>query len=111
MMPMPDLASAVDRLEKDNRNLIKRVEKLEKERRSSIPALIANVILLVSAGLLASMLGLFPPPIERLPLHAKTVTAEEFVVRNPEGHIRFRLLADDKGYRFIDASGKTITAR
>jgi hypothetical protein len=111
MMPTPDLATVVARLEKENRNLLSRVEKLEKRRGSSIPALIANVLLLVSAGLLASYLGLLPPAVDRLPLAARTVEAEEFILRPKDGPVRARVALDEKGFRVIDEKGKSLLAR
>lgn len=111
MMPMPDLASVVARLEQENRNLVKRVEKLEKQRGSSLAALLANVLLLVTAGLLADYLGLFPSQVERLPIQARSVASEEFIVRTREGQTRARLVADEKGFRVLDASGKLLPVR
>lgn len=111
MMPTPDLASVVSRLEQENRNLVKRVEKLEKQRASSLAAFLANVLLLVMAGLLADYLGLFPAPVERLPLQAKSVAAEEFTVRTREGQTRARLVADEKGLRVLDAGGKPLPVK
>jgi hypothetical protein len=111
MMPTPDLEAALARLEKENRNLTSRLEKLEKQRRSSIPALIANVFLLVMAGLLANYLGLFPPPIETLPLRARTVEAQEFIIRNRDGRVQARSVVDDKGARFVGTAGKPLPER
>lgn len=108
MTPAIDLAAAVARLEKENRNLITRVERLEKQRGSVLLALLANAILLVTAGLLADYLGLFPTPIERLPLQAKQVQANEFAFRTAEGHIRARIVFDDKGFRVVDLGGQQV---
>jgi hypothetical protein len=111
MMPTPDIESVVARLEKENRNLVTRLERLEKQRRSSIPAVLASVILLVCAGLLANYLGFYPPPIERLPLSARRVDAQEFIIRNEQGQLQARLVASGKGFQVLDAGGKTIWSR
>jgi hypothetical protein len=109
MTPDMDIQAALNRLEQENRNLIKRLEKLEKKRGTALAAFVANVILLVSAGLLIGYLGLFPPGVERLPLEARTVTAGEFILHN--GSQRARFSVDSHGLHVIDANGKPIGIR
>ena len=75
MTPAPDIAALVARMEKENRNLISRVESLEKRRGSTIAAAIANFLLIVNTGLLAGYLGLFPSRVQRLPLDARSVAS------------------------------------
>jgi hypothetical protein len=108
MTPAPDLAPVVARLEKENRNLVTRLEKLERRRGSAIAALIANVILLVSAGLLAGYLGFFPPGVDRLPLQARTVETLAVILTNAAGTPQARLTADEKGVRLVDQKGKSL---
>jgi hypothetical protein len=111
MMPVSDFEAAVNRLETENRNLVKRLERLEKRQASSILALLANVLLLVSVGLLADYLGLFPPAVNRLPLQAKTVAAEEFVILNGEGAAVARVVVDGRGVQVLDEHGKQLFPR
>ncbi len=111
MTPMPDLATVVARLEKENRNLIARVEHLERRRGAAFAALLGNVLLLVCAGLLVGYLGLYPRGVDRLPLQARTVDTEEVRFRAPDGTPRARLWADEKGVHVVDASGKAVHSR
>lgn len=75
----------LDKLEREHRNLLTRLERLEKQRGSLLAALIGNVLLLVVAGLMADYLGFLPRPIERLPLKASSVEADELVLRAHDG--------------------------
>jgi hypothetical protein len=106
MMPVTDLNTQVTKLQKDLHNLQSRLEKLER-RRGWFAAALGNVLLLVLAGLMADYLGWFPPAVDRLPLAARTVEAEEFVLRDRAGTIRARLIPEgDRSYRLLD--GNTV---
>jgi hypothetical protein len=111
MSPAPEVMSQLARLEKENHNLIKRVEKLEKQHRFSLTGLLANVLLLVLAGLFAGYLGFFPPGVERLPLKARSVEAEGFILLNPDGSIRSAITADDRGLHTADDGAKPAGPR
>jgi len=104
MMPVTDLNTQVAKLEKDCRNLQSRLEKLER-RRGWFAAALGNVLLLVLAGLMANYLGWFPAAVDRLPVAASSVTAEEFVLRDRAGTVRARLAPEgDRGYRVLEGN-------
>jgi hypothetical protein len=107
-MQVPDFETRMARLEKESHNLAARLKALEKQRRSPIPAFVANVILLISAGLLVGYLGFFPAGMDRLPLQAKRIEAEEYLLRGKEGTIHARLIISNEGFRLEDEQGKTI---
>lgn len=106
-----NLAKQVERLERDNRQLLERVAKLEKQKGSFLAALLGNALLLVVAGLLVGYLGFFPKEVDRLPLSARKVEAEEFVLRNKEGAVLARLQVTDNGFQFLDASGAVLFSK
>jgi hypothetical protein len=110
-MQTPDLETRMTRLEKENHNLAARLKVLEKQRRSSIPAFLAHVILLASAGLLVGYLGFFPAWADRLPMQARKVEAEEYVLRGKEGTVYARLIITNEGFRFEDEQGKTLFSK
>jgi hypothetical protein len=104
MMPVTDLNAQVAKLEKDFRHLQSRLEKLER-RRGWFAAALGNILLLVLAGLMADYLGWFPPAVDRLPLAARTVEAEEFVLRDRAGTVRARLVPEGaRGYRVLEGN-------
>jgi hypothetical protein len=111
MTPGPDLASVVARLEKENRNLVTRLEVLEKQKGSAVAALIANAALILSVVLLVGYLGFFPPGIIRLPLQARTVEADEIILNCRDASTRARVVADSKGLHAFDDSGKDLLRR
>jgi hypothetical protein len=111
MMPVTDLNTQVAKLEKDCRNLQSRLEKLER-RRGWFGAALGNVLLLVLAGLIADYLGWFPPAVDRLPLAARSVEAEEFVLKDRAGTVRARLVPEgDRSYRIIEGNAAPKPAR
>ena len=109
-MQAVDLETRMSRLEKEHHNLMARIQKLEKQKRSSFPVFVANVILLVSAGLLAGYLGSFRslPWMEKLPLQAGRIEAQEFVLQDREGATRARLTVTNDGFRLVDEKGNAI---
>ena len=111
MTPIPDLAAALARLEKENRNLLTRLENLEKQKGSTITALIANVILILCAVLLAGYLGLFPPGIARLPLQARTIETDEITLRYRDTTSEAHVFADSKGLHALDDAGKNLLGK
>jgi hypothetical protein len=111
MTPTPDFAATVARLEQEHRNLLTRLEKLEKTRGSLIPAFLANVTLILTAALLVGYLGLYPPGILRLPLQARTVETDVLILHSRDGSTQARLTVDAKGMHVLDDSGKEIPAK
>jgi hypothetical protein len=110
MMPVTDQTAQIAHLEKEHRNLLARLERLEKKR-GWFAAFLANVLLLVMAGLLADYLGFFPPNVDHLPLRAKSIEAEEFTLREPSGKVRARLVPEgNNGFRLVDRNGKVLLA-
>jgi hypothetical protein len=82
----PDTVSdRLEKLERSNHNLAGRISQLEKQRASGFAALAANVIVLLSAALLIDYLGFLPPFVQRLPVAASIVAADEFVLRDADG--------------------------
>jgi hypothetical protein len=113
-MQAVDLDTRMSRLEKENHNLAARLQKLEKQKRSSFPIFVANVVLLVSAGLLAGYLGFFrflPWRMEHLPLQAGRVNSQEFVLEDRDGAIRARLSVTNDGFQLLDHEGKTLYSK
>ena len=113
-MPVVDLDVRMSQLEKEIHNLAARLQKLEKQRKSSFPVFVANVILLVSIGLLAGYLGFFrflPWRMEQLPLQAGRVEAQEFVLQDRDGATRARLTVTTEGFQFVDHQGNTLYSR
>src|SRR5260370_12225288 len=110
-MQTPDFETRMTRLEKENHSLAARLKTLEKQRRSTVPAFLANVILLISAGLLVGYLGFFPSGVDRLPLQAGKVEADEYILRGKEGTVYARLIVTNEGFRFEDEQGKALFER
>ena len=110
-MQAVDLETRMSRLEKEHHNLTVRIQKLEKQKRSSFPVFVANVIDLVSAGLLAGYLGFFrflPWRMEQLPLQAGRVEAQEFVLQDRDGAMRARVMVTNEGWRLADEKGNVL---
>lgn len=85
-------ADRLEKLEREHRNLVSRLERLEKRKRgAAFAGLVGNVLLLVVAGLIGDYLGLLGPYVQRLPLKARTVEADEFVLRDEEGKPALKL--------------------
>jgi hypothetical protein len=110
-MQAVDLDGRMSRLEKEHHNLTARIQKLEKQKKSSFPVFVANVILLVSAELLAGYLGSFrflPWRMEQLPLQAGRVEAQEFVLQDRDGATRARLTVTNDGFHLMDEKGNAL---
>ncbi len=75
----------LEKLEREHRLLVARLDGLQKQRNSWLPGLVGSVVLLVAAGLLLDYLGFLPAVVERLPLKAKSVDADEFILRDSKG--------------------------
>ena len=110
-MQAVDIDVRISQLEKEHHNLAARIQKLEKQRKSSVPVFVANVVLLISAGLLAGYLGFFPRGMEQLPLEARRVEAREFVLQDRDGATRARLTVTNDGFRLVDEKGNVLYAK
>ena len=113
-MQAVDLETRMSRLEKEHHNLTVRIQKLEKEKKSSFPVFVANIILLVSAGILAGYLGFFrflPWRMEQLPLQAGRVEAQEFVLQDRDGATRARVSVANDGFRLVDEKGNALYSK
>jgi len=110
-MQTVDTDVRMSQLEKEHHNLAARIQKLEKQRKSSVPVFVANVVLLISAGLLAGYLGFFPRGMEQLPLEARRVQAQEFVLQDRDGATRARLTVTNDGFRLLDDQGNVLYSR
>ena len=75
----------LEKLEREYRNLAARLHRLERGWGSCLAGLLGNAILLVAAALVLDYMGLLPAAVERLPLDAKSVAANEFVLRESQG--------------------------
>ncbi len=83
--------SRLEKLERDYRTLFHRVEALEKKQGSSLPGLIAAVLLLLAVGVLVDYLGLLPRPVQRLPLHADSIETKSVTLTDADGTPRMRV--------------------
>src|SRR5262245_28904520 len=86
MTTTPTTAERLEKLEKEHRNLLARLEKLEKGRGSVIWAAVRLTALLVVVVFLLHYMGLLPRELrlERLPLNVKTLDAESGKVERLE---------------------------
>ena len=78
-------AERLERLEREYRNLTPRLDRLEKQRGSCLAGLAGNVLVLVSIVLLLDYLGFLPAWFQHLPVAARSVDAEVFVLRDTDG--------------------------
>src|SRR5262249_49059342 len=77
--PQP-LAERIDKLERENRNLLARLEKLEKRSGAIFFEVFRTALLLLVAALLLDLLGFLPSGLERLPVSAREVSADQIKV-------------------------------
>src|SRR5437016_7700670 len=75
----------LDRLEEEYRHLLKRLERLEKQRGGTWAGLVGSIILLVLLGLQLNSLGVLPSVLQKLPVQAQSIEADEVILRRPEG--------------------------
>jgi len=118
--PQP-LAERIDKLERENRNLLARLEKLEKRSGSILFEVVRMSLLLVFAALVLHLIGLLPAGLERLNVLASTVDAQtlkadrieinELILHDQRGVNRARLAIQDAepGLTFLDAQGRVST--
>lgn len=110
-LPTPEnLQRDIERLEREHKALSTRVQSLEKQKPSTWGILFGNVLLLVLAGILLDYLGFVPPRVERLPLRARSVEADDFLLRDGNGKLwgRLRVQDDQAVLQRLDAQGKPL---
>jgi hypothetical protein len=115
--PQP-LAERIDKLERENRNLLARLEKLEKRSGSILFEVVRMSLLLVFAALVLHLIGLLPVGLERLNVLANTVDAQtlkadrleinELILHDRRGVDRARLAMQDAepSLTFLDTQGR-----
>jgi hypothetical protein len=119
--PQP-LSERLDKLEKENRNLVARLERLEKRGGSIFFEVLRTALLLALLAFFLHLMGLLPRswPLERLPVRAKDVDAEqvkvqrlqadEFLLKDETGVLRAKLtmVKSEPSLTFYDDHGKTV---
>jgi hypothetical protein len=118
--PQP-LAERIDKLERENRNLLARLEKLEKRGGAVIFENLRTALLLVVAAVLLHLMGFLPRGLERVPVSARLVDAEQIKTdrlevkelilqdRTNMGRAKLEMRDNEPGLTFLDAKGR-ITA-
>lgn len=114
--PQP-LAERIDKLERENRNLLARLEKLEKRSGSILFEVVRLSALFVFIALVLHLIGLLPLALERLNVRANAVDAQtlkadrieinELILHDRHGADRARLAVHDAepSLTFLDAQG------
>ena len=102
-------ADRMEKLERENKNLVTRIERMEKQRASLYAGIVGNVLLLVVAVLIVDYLGFLPSFVQRLPLKAESVETDELVLRGREGKAAAKLYLwkEQLTLTRTDASGQT----
>jgi hypothetical protein len=118
--PQP-LADRIEKLERENRNLMARLDKLEKRGGAAIFEVLRTALLLVVAAVLLHMMGFLPRGLERVPVSARQVDAEqvrtdrleiqELILQDRSRTARARLEMRDNepSLTFLDANGRIAT--
>jgi len=118
--PQP-LAERMERLERENRNLLARLEKLEKRGGAVVFEIVRTAILLVVAAVLLHLMGLLPGNLERVPVVAREVRAEKIrsdllevkevtvLDRTDTGRAKLDVRENEPRLTFFDSQGR-ITA-
>lgn len=118
--PQP-LAERIDKLERENRNLLTRLEKVEKRGGAVFFEVLRTALLLLVAAVLLHLMGFLPRGLERAPLSARAVDADlvrtdrlevkELVIQDRSGAGRAKLEVRDNepGLTFLDAHGRVTS--
>jgi hypothetical protein len=104
----PDNApDRLEKLEREYKNLQSRCESLEKQRSTWLSALVTNVLLLLLLAFLFDYMGYMPSAVNRLPVKAQSVDADEFILRGPNGKPALKILVAGQEPTLIryDANG------
>ena len=115
--PQP-VAERIDKLERENRNLMARLEKLEKRGGAVIFEVLRTALLLVVAAVLLHLMGFLPRGLERIPVSAGVVEAEQIKTdrlevkelilqdRSHTGRAKLEVRDNEPGLTFLDAKGR-----
>jgi hypothetical protein len=117
--PQP-LGERIDKLERENRNLLNRLEKIEKRGGAIFFEVLRTALLLLVAAVLLHLMGFLGHRWERLPVSARQVDAEqiktdhlevkEVIVQDRTGaRVRLGMKDNEPGLVFFDVQGH-ITA-
>ena len=118
--PQP-LAERIDKLERENRNLLARLEKLEKRGGAILFEVFRTALLLLVAALLLHLMGFLPRGLERLPVAAREIKADQIKVdqlevkeiivadKNDVGRARFAVRDNEAALTFLDPQGRVTT--
>jgi hypothetical protein len=118
--PQP-LAERIDKLERENRNLLARLEKLEKRGGAVIFETLRTALLLVVAAVLLHLMGFLPRGLERVSVAARQVDAEQIKTdrlevkelvlqdRTNTGRAKLEMRDNEPGLTFLDAKGRITT--
>jgi hypothetical protein len=115
--PQPS-AERIERLERENRNLMARLDKLEKRGGAAMFEVLRTALLLVVAGVLLHLMGFLPRGLERVPLSARQVDAnqikterlevQELILQDRSHTSRAKLEVRDNepSLTFLDGNGR-----
>ena len=115
--PQP-LTERIDKLERENRNLLTRLDKLEKRSGAAFFEVFRTALLLVLAAVLLHLLGFLPPGLERLPVAARVVDSNEIKAdrvevkelivqdRSGAGRAKFEVRDNEPSLTFLDPHGR-----
>jgi hypothetical protein len=115
--PQP-LAERMDKLERENRNLMARLDKLERRGGAVIFEVLRTALLLVVAAVVLHMMGFLPRGLERVPMSARQVDAQhikterlevqELILqdRSHTGRAKLEVRDNEPSLTFLDANGR-----
>jgi len=116
--PQPS-AERIEKLERENRNLMARLDKLEKRGGGAAIFEVFHIaLLLIVAGVLLHLMGFLPRGLERVPISARQVDAnqvkaerlevQELILKDRSHTSRAKLEVRDNepGLTFLDSNGR-----
>lgn len=115
--PQP-VADRIDKLERENRNLLARLDKLEKRSGAVFFEVLRTALLLVVTAVLLHLMGLLPGGLERVPVAARDVQAERIKVdrlevkevivqdRSDTGRVKLDARDNEPRLTFLDSHGR-----
>jgi hypothetical protein len=118
--PQP-VAERIDKLERENRNLQARLDKLEKRGGAVFFEVLRTALLLVVAAVLLHLMGLLPGGLERVPVAARDVHADRIKVdrlevkevvvqdRSDTGRAKLDVRENEPHLTFLDPHGRVTS--